>query len=243
MFTDGMTYRCNVWLPKSELAALQEKLAGVTTASGQQAILLPSKEAPHGTPPTYVETNDFLEPWQTVINTYGIPGYKTANPVAITSVTFPFIFGMMYGDVGHGSMLFGLGLFMMWKGSQPGAKYEFPGYPFRFVITQMGFFAVFAGLMYNDLFGMVSFEFFTSRFESDGSMVASFNAENVAVPGCGDSCDGPYPFGLDHAWHGAANELLFQNSLKMKLSVCIGVADAHGCAPQIRKCHQRWQHG
>jgi len=221
LFTDGLTYRCDLWFPKSEFEALSAKLHGVKTASGQHAVLLLSREAPAGIPPTYVQTNDFLEPWQGVINTYGIPSYKTANPVVITSVTFPFIFGMMYGDVGHGSMLLCAGLFLIWRGSKPGAKYDFPLYSIRFVIAQMGFFAVFAGLMYNDLFGMVSFEFFESRFMSNGSMVESFNAENLAD--CGDSCQGPYPFGLDHAWHGAANELLFQNSLKMKLSVCVGV--------------------
>jgi V-type H+-transporting ATPase subunit a len=93
----------------------------------------------------------------------------------------------------------------------------------------MGFFAVYAGLMYNDFFSL-TFPFFTSRFEyPEGQVsapsvemqpVAWFNRYNDANHGG----HGPYPFGLDSAWFGAQNELLFMNSMKMKLSVLFGVA-------------------
>merc|ERR1712007_374149 len=69
----------------------------------------------------------------------------------------------------------------------------------------MGIFSVFAGFMYNDFFSVgFTWLFLDSGFkDTDGP--------------------GPYPFGLDWAWHGATNELLFVNSLKMKLSVLFGV--------------------
>ena len=56
--------------------------------------------------PTKIMTNEFLEPFQSIVNTYGVPEYKEVNPAYFTIVTFPFLFGVMFGDVAHGGLLF-----------------------------------------------------------------------------------------------------------------------------------------
>jgi vacuolar-type H+-ATPase subunit I/STV1 len=48
----------------------------------------------------------------TITNLYGVPSYNEINPTPILALTFPIIFGMMFGDIGHGVMLVGLGLLL-----------------------------------------------------------------------------------------------------------------------------------
>merc|ERR1712012_1100241 len=90
-----------------------------------------------------------------------------------------------------------------------------------YLVLSLGIFATFAGFMYNDFFS-IGLPIFSSRWEDldgDGQFtpVADFDDTNSG------NGYGPYPFGLDWAWVGASNELLYVNSLKMKLSVLFGV--------------------
>jgi V-type H+-transporting ATPase subunit a len=123
---------------------------------------------PWPTPPTYFVTNKFTYAYQEFVNTYGIPRYREANPALFTAATFPFLFGVMYGDVGHGMFLFLTGLTLVWNEKKAeGVKRDELSeglHVGRYMITMMGFFAVYAGMVYNDCFSL-GLNLFKSRWE------------------------------------------------------------------------------
>jgi len=206
----------NVWYPAEEEASIKQLLKeGVDCP--EKAFLTPDRGAPKRMPPTYIRTNEYTDGWQEIISTYGIPKYQEANPALLTVVTFPFIFGMMYGDVGHGTLLLLAGLWLC-KNSES-LRFTQPAlFQGRFMVLSMGIFATYAGFLYNDFFS-VGLQLFESGFvdkNGNGEFEPTYDITNSGGPG-------PYPFGVDWAWHGAANELLYMNSLKMKLSVLFGV--------------------
>lgn len=50
---------------------------------------------------------------QEFVDTYGVPRYKEANPALFTAASFPFLYGIMFGDIGHGTCILFLGLFLV----------------------------------------------------------------------------------------------------------------------------------
>jgi V-type H+-transporting ATPase subunit a len=80
--------------------------------------------------------------------------YKEVNPAIFAQVTFPFLFGVMFGDMGHGTLLFIFGLGLVFGADKlKGGPLEALAMA-RYLIALMGFFAIFNGLIYNEIFSM-----------------------------------------------------------------------------------------
>ena len=152
--------------------------------------------------------NEVTSQFQMIIDTYGIPWYKEINPTVFSIVTFPFLFGVMFGDIGHGLILFILAS-LVWLNYQ---KLELlkPLYGIRYLLLLMGFFSLFWGILYND-FMSLPLELWNSCYDEKSKYVLKIQ-------------DCTYPFGIDHKWYVSQNQLIFINSLKMKLSIILGVS-------------------
>lgn len=174
------------------------------------------------TAPTHFQTNKYTWAFQEFVNTYGIPRYREVNPALFTAATFPFLFGVMYGDIGHGSILAMAGLYLILTEAQAGVRGQdemLSGiYSARYMLFAMGLFAVYAGFVYNDYFS-IGLALLKSNYSYDDQTDA---AKATQLSAYGDS-SAVYAFGVDPAWKISGNELLFYNSMKMKMSVILGI--------------------
>ena len=210
----NMFYIGDIWIPKGAYKKLKYKLNELTKE--KEDIALPvfhDSENYKAKVRTYFQTDDFVYPFQTIVNTYGIPRYKEANPGLFTIISFPFLFGIMFGDIGHGLLILLLSIYIELnnkkiKGSDSILK-ELVRY--RYILLLMGFFSFFCGIIYND-FMSIPLSFFKSCYT---------NIENTKDTIKKEGCT--YPVGMDPKWYSSVNELTFMNSFKMKWSVIIGV--------------------
>src|SRR5208283_4647233 len=50
-----------------------------------------------------------LRPFERLTRAYGTPGYGEVEPTALLAIGFLVMFGLMFGDIGQGAVLLGLG--------------------------------------------------------------------------------------------------------------------------------------
>lgn len=226
-FNIDVTSKCLIgeaWVPTLDLEVVQQTIGnGSATASSTSSFLtvMETKKSP----PTYYRTNKFTRGFQTLINSYGMASYREVNPALYTCITFPFLFAVMFGDLGHGFIMFLIGFWMVidekrlmrMKGGEIW-RIMFGG---RYIIMLLGLFSMYTGFTYNDTFSK-SFNVFGSKWRINYNTSTVLSNDNLALNPT-TSTIGTYPWGMDPIWQLAANKIIFYNSYKMKLSIIFGV--------------------
>ncbi|KAJ8450916.1 hypothetical protein Cgig2_032541 [Carnegiea gigantea] len=236
MLSMDVTKKCLVaegWCPVFATKEIQDALHQATLNSNSEVEAIFQALYTRESPPTYFRTNKFTSAFQEIVDAYGIARYQEANPTVYTIVTFPFLFAVMFGDWGHGICLFLATLILIVREKKLASKklgdimeMMFGG---RYVIMMMAVFSIYTGLIYNEFFS-VPFPLFGNSAYECRDLSCEYRQLPYATVLLDATTDGlikvrdAYPFGLDPVWHGSRSELPFLNSLKMKMSILLGVA-------------------
>lgn len=98
------------WIPEEDLKALVPILD-----EDKKIIYIEEKPDLIKTikPPTEIRNNSIFRPFETLVRMYGLPSYNEIDPTAFVGITYFIMFGLMFGDVGQGFILFAGGLLLM----------------------------------------------------------------------------------------------------------------------------------
>lgn len=137
------------WVPKDSLKKLRDTLRETL---GENFVL--STQAPEEIPE--VKTNEvkvpviynnpkLLKPFESLVTTYGSPDYNEIDPSGIIGLAFLLMFGVMFGDLGHGLVLFLVGRFLQkqLKSAEVLGK----------IMTRAGVSSMIFGVLFGSLFG------------------------------------------------------------------------------------------
>jgi V/A-type H+-transporting ATPase subunit I len=103
------TYLFSGWIPSSRKGFVKNEI--LKAAGGQAIIEIVAPEEVAGVKegkvkvPVLFKHPNFLRPFGMLVSSYGVPSYKVIDPTFLVAVSFLLMFGMMFGDVGHGAVL------------------------------------------------------------------------------------------------------------------------------------------
>lgn len=95
------------------------------------------------TPPTKLKNNWFSKPFGMFVEMYGVPSYTDFDPTTFVAISYTFLFGMMFGDVGQGIILSIVGYL----------AYKLKGMRLGEIGIRIGFASALFGILFGSVFG------------------------------------------------------------------------------------------
>ncbi len=94
-------------------------------------------------PPVKLKNSKFSAPFEAFVNLYSLPSYNDIDPTSFMAITYTILFGIMFGDLGQGLLLAGIGFFLS----------KVKKISFGKILTRIGFSSAFFGTLYGSVFG------------------------------------------------------------------------------------------
>jgi V/A-type H+/Na+-transporting ATPase subunit I len=133
------------WIPAFDVAVLEQSIGEITAGRCIIQTALPDASMQES-PPVLLRHPRLLRPFEMLVSAYGLPDYQELEPTLFVALSYIVMFGMMFGDAGHGIVLAVCGLIALFAVRSPKTK-------------DIGIILLFGGLS-STIFGMVYGSYF-----------------------------------------------------------------------------------
>jgi len=125
------------WMAEKEAKSLEEEIAH------DDLILFTRYGEANDAPPIRLKNPPIIRSFEFFTRLYGLPVYGEMDPTPLLAVTYTLLFGLMFGDVGHGLILGMLGLYIHLVMKKPLGG----------ILAIVGISAMVFGFLYGSIFG------------------------------------------------------------------------------------------
>lgn len=141
------------WVPSSSVGALGQKVREITGGKCALRIAEPDSSKEQEIP-VLLKHSPLLRPFEMLVSTYGLPSYRETVPTLFVAISYILMFGLMFGDAGHGLVLIACGLYALIRGSS--VRIRDVGVLLIFAGSSSALF----GIIYGSYFGIEAFKKF-----------------------------------------------------------------------------------
>lgn len=127
------------WAAARDVRKMEKKLQ----AEPNVVLVVEGADMAAGAPPIKLKNPRLFRPFESFVQMYGLPSYHELDPTSLLAVLYVLMFGIMFGDVGHGLCLaIGGLLYYKWKKADIGA-----------IVSVAGLVSAVFGMLYGSVFG------------------------------------------------------------------------------------------
>lgn len=138
------------WLPEDQLPEIKQRLVDTTVGKCVIQALEPA-DYPREEIPVLLRHGRLLKPFEMLVSAYGLPRYGEVSPTLFVAVSYVLMFGMMFGDVGHGGLLALAGAILLARAKSLIARHA------GVLLVANGLSSVAFGVAYGSCFGLPAF--------------------------------------------------------------------------------------